>query len=335
MTLIWTKSSSYRRVAYQDEADLEAAIVEVQSQLFGSNRIYLDAKKKIGAKGSLRNIPDGYLIDLSDRQPRLYVVENELASHDPLRHIAVQILQFSLSFEEEPRAVKTVLFNALQAQPETKTQCEEYASCHGFRNLDHMLEHIVFEGPFAALVVIDELPDKLESVLAERFQFGVEVLELARYENTQGDRLYHFEPFLADLREDVAPAEQAAKPGAPRVDASEVDTVVVPAHEEGFQEVFLRENRWYAIRLHGTMRPQIRHIAAYRVAPVSAITHIAPVKSIEPWKDTGKFVVSFAEPAREIGPIELGKGGRGKALQNLRYTTRARLEAAKTLDEIW
>jgi hypothetical protein len=247
----------------------------------------------------------------------------------------VQILQFSLSFEEEPRAVKTVLFNALQAQPEAKTQCEEYASRHAFRNLDHMLEHMVFEGPFAALVVIDELPEKLESVLAERFQFGVEVLELTCYENHQGERLYHFEPFLADLREDVTAAEQGVKSGGSRVDASEVDTVVVPAREEGFQETFLGENRWYAIRIHGTMRPQIRYIAAYRVAPVSAITHIAPVKSIEPWKDTGKFVVNFTEPAREIGPIELVKGGGAKPLYSLRYTARRRLESAKTLDEIW
>lgn len=113
MSLIWTKNGPFRRVEYGDEADLEAAIIEVQAELFGPNRIYLDAKKKIGAKGSLRNIPDGYLIDLSGRQPRLYVVENELASHDPLRHIAVQILQFSLSFEEEPRGVKTALFSAL------------------------------------------------------------------------------------------------------------------------------------------------------------------------------------------------------------------------------
>lgn len=334
MSVVWTKHGAYYRVTFEDEADLEAAIAEVETELFGTNRIYLDVKKKIGGKGGPRNIPDGYLIDLSGREPRLYVVENELASHDPLRHIAVQILQFSLSFEEEPRAVKTILFNSLQILPEARTQCEQYASRHGFRNLDHMLDHMVFEGPFAALVVIDELPEKLESVLAERFQFGVEVLELTRYENGKGDRLYRFEPFLADLREEVVGAGQAVKSDSGRVDASEVDTVVVPAREEGFQEVFLRENRWYAIRMHGTMRPQIKYIAAYRVAPVSAITHIAPVKSIEAWKETGKFVLNFAEPAKEIGPIELVRGGRGKGLQNLRYTTRARLEAAKTVDEI-
>jgi hypothetical protein len=332
MNLIWTKTGAYRRVEYRGEADLEAAIIEVQAELFGPGRIYLDIKKKIGVKGGLRNIPDGYLLDLTGQKPRLYVVENELAAHDPLRHIAVQILEFSLSFETDPRAVKAILLNALQEQPEAKRQSEQYVATRQFRNLDHMLEYLVYEAPFAALVVIDELPDTLESVLAERFNFGVEVLELAKYENDRGERFYHFEPFLADLREEATTAEEVAETGARPLDASEVDTVVVPAREDGFLETFLGENRWYAIRIHGTMRPQIKYIAAYQVAPVSAITHIAPVKSIEPWKDTGKFVVNFSEPAKEIGPITLVRAGRVKALQNLRYSTRAKLTTAKTLE---
>jgi hypothetical protein len=83
------------------------------------------------------------------------------------------------------------------------------------------------------------------------------------------------------------------------------------------------------------MRDQIKNIAIYRVAPISAITHLAPVRSIEPWKDSGKYVINFAEPAKAIGPIPLVKNGKIKSLQNLRYTTRDRLIAAKTMDEIW
>jgi hypothetical protein len=83
------------------------------------------------------------------------------------------------------------------------------------------------------------------------------------------------------------------------------------------------------------MRPQIKYAAVYQVAPVSAITHVAPVKSIEPWKDTGKFVINFAEPAKEIAPIPMLKGGHVRSFQNLRYTTRARLQNAKSLDDIW
>jgi hypothetical protein len=324
MTVIWTKDGPYRKVGYDSEADLEAAILQVQTELFGANRIYLPVKKKIGGKGGPRNIPDGYLIDLNGPRPLLYVVETELASHDPLRHIAVQILQFSLSFESEPRTVKTILFNALQDEPGAKEKCEQYAASHRFRNLDHLLESMVFEAPFAALVIIDDLLDDLENVLVRKFRFGVEVMELARYDNNAGERIYRFEPFLADVSVDLGTTS-----------VEEVDTVVVPARAEGYEETFLGEHRWHAIRIHGTMRPQIKFIAGYQVAPVSAITHIAPVKSVEPWKDTGKFVVNFAEPARGIGPIQLVKGGRVKALQNLRYTTKEKLEQAKTLDDVW
>lgn len=335
MSLFWTKDATYRLTSYQSESDLEAAINQVKAELFGDQRIYLDVKKKIGAKAGLRNVPDGYLVDLSGQKPRLYVVENELASHEPLRHIAVQILEFSLSFEAEPRIVKTILFNALQEQPDAVAKCESYAATHNFRNLDHLLDALVFETPFAALVIIDEIPENLENILAKKFQFGVEVLELACYENKKKERVFRFEPFLADLSELEAVTVPTGTVGRTRVDASTVDTVVVPSREEGFQDTFLKENRWYAVRIHGTMRPQIKYIAAYRVAPVSAITHIAPVHSIEPWKDTDKFVLNFAESAKEIGPIPLVKGSRGKALQNLRYTNRQTIEQAKTLDDIW
>ena len=123
MGVIWTKDGLYRRIEYENEAELESAILLVQDQLFGRNRIYLDVKKKIGAKGGIRNIPDGYLLDLSSRKPRLYVVENELASHDPLRHIAVQILEFSMSFEGERQTVKKILLHAIESQPNSKAAC--------------------------------------------------------------------------------------------------------------------------------------------------------------------------------------------------------------------
>jgi len=289
-------------------------------------------KKKIGTKGVMRNIPDGYLIDLNHKEPRLYVVENELKAHDPLRHIAIQILQFSLSFESEPRTVKTILFDALQMQPDAIKQCEKYASDHNYRNLDHLLEWLVFEGPFTALVIIDEMPDNLENILMKKFQFGVEVLELARYKNNRGEHIYHFEPFLADL---VVDAIDKSGLTASDIDVGEIDTIVVPAQGDGFQETYIGENRWYAIRIHGSMRPQIKYIAVYQVAPISSITHIAPVKSIEPWKDSGKYVVNFSEPAQAIGPIPLVKGGRVKAPQASRYASRQRLLAAKTLDDVW
>jgi hypothetical protein len=105
------------------------------------------------------------------------------------------------------------------------------------------------------------------------------------------------------------------------------------ARDDGFEEVFLGENRWYTMRMHSSMIPRIKYIAAYRVAPTSAITHRAPVSTIEPWPDSNKYVLNFAAPAEPIGPIALVEKGAVRAPQGPRYTSWERLTRAETLDE--
>lgn len=61
-----------------------------------------------------------------------------------------------------------------------------------------------------------------------------------------------------------------------------VDIIVVPAREEGFKEVFLGENEWRLVWIHGGMICRSRYVAAYQVDPISATTHISPVKEIAP-----------------------------------------------------
>ena len=60
-------------------------------------------------------------------------------------HIAVQILQFSLSFESEPRTVRTILFNAVQQDAETQAAFERYDGQRGFRGVHHLLDTLVFD----------------------------------------------------------------------------------------------------------------------------------------------------------------------------------------------
>jgi hypothetical protein len=120
---------------------------------------------------------------------------------------------------------------------------------------------------------------------------------------------------------------------APVTTADEPDTVVVPAQQEGFEKVFIGENAWFAIRISGGMLPKIKYIAAYRSQPVSAITHLAPVEKIEPYGDNGKYKLIFSEPAKSIGPIPFGNAPSG-AMQGPRYTTRAKLLAAKTVSDV-
>ena len=329
MSVIWTPKSSYNQVDFEDEADLEKAIVLLKRDLFGAGRIYLDIKKKIGK--AKQNIPDAYLLDLSSPTPRLYVVENELSSHHPTKHIATQLLEFMLAFEDDKNHVRNVLVEGLTADSEAKKTCEAYVANQKLHSIEDLIHKLVYEAEFAALVVIDEQSERLEAVLSKSFSFPVEVIELARFEDENETRVYAFEPFLAGLMSEVPIAE--GKELGKQLDLGEVDTVVVPARLSGFKEVFLGENRWYAIRIHASMAEQIKYIAAYQVKPISAITYIAKVSSIQPWQDTGKVVVNFSESATPLGPIKLVKGGKVSAPQGIRYTSHQKLNSAKTLDD--
>lgn len=323
--MLWNKENKYIEVPYEKESELEEAVSEVKEALFGSTRIYLNDKKKIGKKGGTNNLPDGYLIDLTNSQdPKIFVVENDLASHQHLKHIAVQILEFSLSFETSKVKVKNVIKEMLNKWDPEWSKCESFAKKNGYENVDFLLESIIHKkDSFNALLIIDELGDELETVLISRFRFPVEVTTLKRFKNQNGDLLYDFEPFLNEVTEDTE-----------KVDISEIDTIVVPAREDGFQETFIDENCWYSIRLNSSMIPKIKYVAAYRVAPISAITHIAEVKSIEQWKDTNKYILNFTEPAEEIKKVPMGNS-KGKAPQSPRYSSRERILSASTLDSVF
>ena len=331
--MLYGKEIQFYADPFERERDLEDAILDVSVTLFGENRFYCDSKKKIGSKGNTKNIPDGYLIDLSStKDPKLYVVENELAKHDPLKHIAVQILQFSLSFDTSPYLVKSIVKEALISDNFALSRCQEYASKFGYENIDVLLERMIYgKDRFNALVIIDELSEELEKVLISRFQFPVEILTIERYRSVKGNCLYRFEPFLSDVA--ISIQESNGNPILSTIDPSEIDTIVVPARDDGFKEVFLTENRWWAIRIHSSMIPKIKYIAAYRVAPESAITHIAAVSSIEQWKDTNNYVVNFESPAEKIKPVRLVEKSKVKAPQGPRYTSKNRIEGAKSLDE--
>jgi hypothetical protein len=323
--MLWNSEERYLHLPFENEAALEEAVSTVQAALFGKNRIYLNDKRKIGAKGSTKNIPDGYLVDLTNHEdPKLFVVENDLSSHQHLKHIAVQILEFSLSFESSKLAIKAIIKEALQKRPDDWKLCEAFAKKNNYENVDFLLERMIHKpDSFNALLVIDELGEELETVLISRFKLPVEVITLKRYKNKKHQILYEFEPFLNDVAEDTAV-----------VDVSELDTIVVPAREDGFNAVFLDENAWYAIRVNASMIPKIKYIAAYQVAPVSAITHIATVKSIEQYKDTNKYIVSFTERATPIKRVPIGKI-KGKAPQSPRYSSRERILSAASLDSVF
>jgi hypothetical protein len=131
--------------------------------------------------------------------------------------------------------------------------------------------------------------------------------------------------------------EKAKKITVPKISKNKddiLDTIVVPAQEDGFQDVFINENCWYAIRISGGKLKDIKYIAAYQTAPISAITHFAKVKSIEPYGDGEKYKLNFVAPAQAIGPIKFGNAKPG-SMQSPRYTSYTKLNSAKEIMDLY
>jgi len=130
----------------------------------------------------------------------------------------------------------------------------------------------------------------------------------------------------------TSPTGVAIQPD-PAVTLNGKDTIIVPANQEGFEEVFIGQDCWYAIRIGGGMLSRIKYIAAYQTRPISAITHIASVDHIEAYGDSGKYKVVFAEAAEEMTPIPYGDAP-GGSMQGPRYTSYELLKDATTLTDL-
>jgi hypothetical protein len=333
MAILLTQDGKiFRPYKYERESEFEADVVRLADQLFGAGSIYVDVKKRMGS--DVVTIPDGYLIDTTDvGNPELFVVENEIVGHDPFKHIGIQMLKFVTSFDEAQRSLRTFLMKEIRANSVSLKRLED--ACHKSHgsNIDEYLDRAVYK-TFSGLVVIDEARPELHRVL-EKINANISVLELKTYVSDGGAKIYNFDTLYDEFEEDDSytpitgtATTQAQGRIARRERRAGSDTVVVPAREEGFEDVFLGENRWYAIRIGAAMKERLKYIAAYRVAPRSAVTHIAEIASIKPYKDSGKYVVNFKAPAQEIGPIRLGDGS---APQAPVYVRRDRLLQASSL----
>lgn len=131
----------------------------------------------------------------------------------------------------------------------------------------------------------------------------------------------------------VATPEATDTPPTAPVQAKKPDTIIVPAQQEGFEETFLGEDSWYAVRISGGMLDQIKYIAGYQTWPTCAITHYAPVSRIEPYGEEGKYKLIFSEKAKPIGPIPFGDAPKGM-MQGPKYTSYAKLLTAKKLMDL-
>jgi hypothetical protein len=309
MSLIKDSNNNiFKPYSYTLENEFEKDVILNAKDLFGEASVYLDIKKQVRGNNII-TIPDGYVVDFSDpSDPFLFIVENEIVSHDPFKHIGIQILKFVTSFDDSRETVRKFLLEKIFESKEDVESIELAVKQSASRNIDDYLSSAV-EKEFHGLVVIDEARSELHQVLS-RINAKISVLEMKKFVDANSRTLYQYDTLYNEYENDSA--ENDNKPVSPeiremrRVRRSKSDTIVVPAQKEGFENVFLGQRKWWAVRIGAIMLDKIKFIAAYQVAPISAVTHIAEIEKIVPYKDTGKYQINFKEiPLKPDKPVKV------------------------------
>jgi hypothetical protein len=235
-------------------------------------------------------------------------------------------LKFAISYKASGRNIKKFILDFLIVKKDSYDFIEKRLKTAGYRNIDAFLDAIIFDVPVTAIVIIDKSSRELENVLSQ-LAMKTDIIEFQTFFNGV-EQIHKFNPFNEEIRE----IEESNKKD---VSVEELDTIVVPAQAEGFQTAFINSNSWWSIRISSSMVERIKYIAAYQVAPISAITHVAEVAKIEKYKDTNKYIVYFKDPAKEINHVLLDTKKKGTAPQAPRYTTYEKLMKAKVLSDVF
>ena len=168
-------------------------------------------------------------------------------------------------------------------------------------------------------------PSFIESEKADTRAFLNEMLRMLPAMNVQ-----LFEP--AQLV--IPPPAPVSKGKGALVTETIKDTIVVPAHQEGFDKAFIGEKAWWAIRIAAKHRDKLKWIAVYQVTPICAVTYVAQIAQIEPFGDEGKYKLLFTGPPTKLNqPIPFADAPAG-AMQGSRYTSYEKLLAAKTVKDL-
>ena len=324
MTAVLFEKINYKLLDFDSEKEFEKAVIDNSKNLFGQNTVYIDTKKRIGEKNSYhKTIPDAFLIDFSnEKRPQLYFVENELSTHDAYGHIAEQLLRFSTSMKTSPKQIRIKLVDIINSNQELLKEITDFIKKSNLDNLDQLINYLI-DNPIKIVLVINEVTPDLNLSLGE-LRNNPDVVFMQRYSN--GSKImFVYEP----MREEIVQFELDKN-----ADIDDFDTIVCPAFEDGFKHAYIENDAWWAIRISQKAREQLKYLAIYEKSPVAAVRNFAEIDKIEPYKDSGKFIV-YVKNKKTINPIELDIGRKGIAPQSSRYTTYTKLLKAKKISELW
>ena len=159
-----------------------------------------------------------------------------MQQHHLIKHIAVQILNFKLAFDEDKEKIKKILLDQIEKDQKIKDKCTKYALNNDYENLHNLIDKMVNGSEFQTIIVIDESDPSVEKNLLNNFKFETSILNLRKYESSDDNKIYQFDTFDEETGTDSYTENNDDQE---IIDKSKFDTIVVPARKDGFERVFI------------------------------------------------------------------------------------------------
>jgi hypothetical protein len=105
MTSLIVDGIEYVPWVVTDEATFEGFVKKYYSKIFGEKSIFFE-KRKLTSWAGISSIPDGFVVSFQEK--KWFIVEVEISSHDPQKHIAPQINNFRSFVNSETNRISLV-----------------------------------------------------------------------------------------------------------------------------------------------------------------------------------------------------------------------------------
>lgn len=175
-----------------EEKEFHPLVKACSKEIFGEDSIYFDVKRILKTASGIGSIPDAYVITLS--QPhRLYVVENELATHPIYDHVVRQLTKFinGIANQNARSQIIDMLYDQIDRDNNLREQIQKTV---GSTDIYRFLSKLLAEPP-RIVIIIDQRSDELEEAcFSLRYQPDIVEFKTFVKEGDENARAHLFEP---------------------------------------------------------------------------------------------------------------------------------------------
>lgn len=215
-----------------EENQFSPMIKEHSKEIFGEQSLYFDARYVLKSESGIGSIPDAYVISLAVPS-ELYVIENELSSHQVYNHIVNQLTRFinGVKNQDTRNQIIDMIYDEINKDGIVKATVKKLIDTD---DIHHFLSKLLSKEPRIIVIIDQKTRETEEACQTLNIKDIIEFKTFVR-ENAETVHAHLFEPIIQPARIVMPPVTiiHPPKPIAPPSTESKVFFIYKSKKYEG------------------------------------------------------------------------------------------------------